>query len=29
MKKGQQKDIEKAESIWKEYKGRKANQKKK
>ena len=28
-KKGQQKDIEKAESIWKKYKERKANQKKK
>ena len=28
-KKGQQKDIDKAESIWKEYKERKANQKKK
>lgn len=28
-KKGQQKDVDKAESIWKEYKERKANQKKK
>lgn len=28
-KKGQQKDIDKAETIWKEYKERKANQKKK
>ena len=28
-KKGQQKDIDKAEVIWKEYKERKANQKKK
>jgi putative addiction module killer protein len=28
-KKGQQKDIDKAESIWKEYKERKANHKKK
>ena len=28
-KKGQQRDIDKVESIWKEYKERKANQKKK
>lgn len=28
-KKGQQKDIDKAEALWKEYKERKANQKKK
>jgi len=28
-KKGQQKDIDKAESIWKEYKERKANKRKK
>jgi len=28
-KKGQQKDIDKAEAIWKDYKERKANQKKK
>ena len=27
-KKGQQKDIDKAEALWKEYKERKSNQKK-